>query len=262
MKFKLALVQTNCFLGDENQNLEKARGFVTEAVSRGAQLVIFPEMYLTGYALKEETAKHALLPDSPFLSEVRALATGNNVTIIMGYPEMDQGSGLVYNSVYFTDRSGKSKVQRKIHLVRGETGIFEAGKNLQTFDTPLLKIGIMICYDLYFPEVARILALKDVDIIVVPSADWYPFDRLVEKLIPARAIENSVYVAYCNRVGTEDKFHFFGRSCIVDPRGNILREASDQNEVIVGEIDSVLAKQVREDMGFLRDRRPQMYGAA
>jgi len=260
MKLKLALVQTDCVLGDERSNLNKARTLVEETVAEGAQMVVFPEMYLTGYALKEKIKEHAQPSDSAFLANIEALARKHNIAIAMGFPELDRQSGRIYNAVYFVDKNGKSKVQRKIHLVRGETKYFQPGESAEAFDTTLLRIGIMICYDLYFPEAARILALANPDVILVPSADWYPFEKMVAKLIPARAAENSVYLAYCNRVGAEDSFHFFGRSCIVDPEGNTICESADQSEVLVGEIDSSFAKRIRQEMGFLRDRRPEVYG--
>jgi len=260
MKLKLALVQTDCVLGDETSNLNKARNVIERAADYGAQLVVFPEMYLTGYALKEEMKKHAQPPHSSVLAKVDALATKYSIAIAMGFPELDRDSGRIYNSVYFIDRNGESRVQRKVHLVGAESKYFDPGESIEAFDTSLLTIGIMVCYDLYFPEVARVLALRDADIILVPSADWYPFDKMVAKLIPARAVENSVYLAYCNRVGVEDNFHFFGQSCIADPRGNILCESTDQNELLLGELDSTLSKRVRREMGFLRDRRPEVYG--
>ena len=260
MKLKLALVQTDCVLGDESSNFMKARKAVERARAQGAQLVVFPEMYLTGYALKEEMRKHAHAHESPLLAQIGKLATENSVAIAMGFPELDRTSTKIYNSVYFVDRNGESKVQRKMHLVRGEANYFEAGEVLEVFETSLLRVGMMICYDLYFPEVARILALNDADIILVLSADWYPYDKVVAKLIPARAVENSVYLAYCNRVGVENGFHFFGRSCIIDPRGDVICESADQTDLLVGEVDSTLPKRVRQEMGFIRDRRPEVYG--
>jgi predicted amidohydrolase len=110
------------------------------------------------------------------------------------------------------------------------------------------------------PENARTLTLKQADIIVIPSADWIPFDRLVDKFLPARAAENCVYLAYCNRVGVENEFRFFGKSRVVDPSGNTVCQGTDQEELLTAEVDSTLPRQVKEEMGFLRDRRPQVYG--
>ena len=260
MKFKLALAQTDCALGNQSVNLEKARNLITEAVGRNVQLLVFPEMYLTGYALEEQTLKHAQFLDSSALSEVCGLAKKNSIALAMGYPELDRQSGRVHNSVCLVDRNGAIRgIQRKIHLYGKEKKYFEAGDRIDTFDTSLGRIGIMICYDAYFPETARTLVSKDAEIILAPSADWFPFDRFVDRLIPARAAENSVYVAYCNRVGIEPEFHFFGRSRILDPRGSILGEAAEHEELLVAEVDPAFAKLVREETGFLKDRRPQVY---
>ena len=260
MKFNIALAQTDCILGDERANLRKARDMVAQASSHGARLAIFPEMYLTGYALEEETTSHAQLPDSPWLSEVRALAMQNSIALAVGYPELDPRTQKVYNSVCLVDGDGAIRgTQRKIHLYGKEKKYFEAGESIETFDAPLASLGMMICYDLYFPENTRTLTLKNADLILVPSADWTPFDEFVDKFVPARAAENSVYIAYCNRVGDEKEFHFFGKSRLSDPRGNIVCQGTDREELLIAEVDPGLSSQVKAETGFLKDRRPQIY---
>jgi predicted amidohydrolase len=259
MRFKIGLAQTDCVLGDEAKNLEKARSLISKAATENVQLIVFPEMYLTGYAL-QDALQHAQLPDGPFLTEVRQMAKHDRMAIALGYPELDRQSGKIYNSICLVDKDGSLRgIQRKTHLYGNEKALFQAGDKIQSFDTSLGRIGIMICYDLYFPETARSLALTGAEIILAPSADWFPLDKLVDRLITARAAENSVYVLYCNRVGNEAEFHFFGRSRILDPRGGTLGEATEHEELLTGEVDLTLVSHVREETGLLKDRRPQVY---
>jgi predicted amidohydrolase len=259
MKFKIGLAQTDCVLGEETKNLEKARSLVSRAAKENVHIIVFPEMHLTGYAL-ENVSRHAQLTNGPLLSEVYQMAKQERMLIALGYPELDPHSGKVYNSVCLVDNDGSLRgIQRKTHLYGKEKTKFQAGDKIEPFDTSLGRMGIMICYDIYFPETARSLVLSGAEIILAPSADWFPLDKLVDRLITARAAENSVYVLYCNRVGVEAEFHFFGRSRILDPRGGSLGEATEREELLTGEIDLTFARNVRKETGLLEDRRPQVY---
>lgn len=259
MKFRVGLAQSDCVLGDEVKNLEKARSLISHAAKENVQLVVFPEMYLTGYAL-ENISSHAQLTDGPLLSEVYQMAKQERMVIALGFPELDPHSGRVYNSVCIVDKDGSLRgIQKKTHLYSKEKTAFQAGDKIESFETSLGRMGIMICYDVYFPETARSLVLSGAEIILAPSADWFPLDKLVDRLITARAAENSVYVLYCNRVGVEADYHFFGRSRILDPRGSTLGEAAEHEELLIGDIDLTFARHVRDELGLLEDRRPQVY---
>ena len=193
------------------------------------------------------------------------LAKEKKVFLAFGFVEKAEKDGkqVLYNSVALIDRDGVPLGQyRKSHLVDGpETASFEKGTEYSVFDTEIGKIGIMICWDTAYPEVARILALKGAEIILVPAAWEAPFDEDWDIVQCARSFDNVLYVASCNHVGTDRELTFFGKSKIVGPVGRTIKQAGSGEEVIRAAVDLDLLPELRNDFYvLLRDRNPNTYG--
>lgn len=121
------------------------------------------------------------------------------------------------------------------------------------------KFGMLICYDIYFPEAARILALKKARLILVSSADWKPLETVVRRFIPSRALENNLHIVYVNRAGVEGDYHYFGESCIANPKGDIICRLSDREGFLVKEIDVGETQPPELSTFCLENRRPDIY---
>ena len=259
----LSLAQMDVLLGDWEANLKQALAFIEEAADRGSELVILPELWSTGYALDRigELSSHTEV----ILAELCGLASRRSLWLIPGsLPE--SGKEGVYNTAFVISPSGKVVSRyRKIHLfpLMEEDKYMEAGRNLVLAETPWGKVGLMICYDLRFPELARSLALKGARLLVVP-AEW-PGARLEHwrTLLRARAIENQFFVAGVNagvnRVGSSDELEFLGSSAIIDPWGQTVVEGGPFPVLLNAEIDLSMVEEVRRKLPCFRDRVPSLY---
>ena len=189
------------------------------ARAQGAGLVIFPEMFLTGYNIGDAVRRLAEPPDGPAFGRASAIAREKGVALLYGYPEREGDK--FYNSALLIDRNGKRVANyRKTHLYGSEDKRrFEPGDALGVVDLDDLRIGILICYDVEFPEAVRALALAGAELIVVPTALMEPFGLVARTVVPARAYESQVYVAYSNLCGREGNLTYCGLSCIVGPDG-------------------------------------------
>lgn len=271
MTFLLAAAQFNPRLGDNTANTARMVGMLGEAAARGAQLVVFPECAVTGY-------NFANLADASAAAEpldgasVRALIAASrdcNTHVVVG--TLRRADDNVYNTALLIGPRGMIGSYDKAHLplcgvdkfaARGNTGFV-------VHDTPLGRIGMLICYDLRFPEAARALALRGADIIALPTNWPIGAETAPEFMVRARAFENRVFVAACNRVGEERGAGYIGRSCIADPAGKHLADASATGEeIIYAEVDVAQARRKRLviapgefEMDFFNDRRADLYAS-
>jgi predicted amidohydrolase len=239
--------------------LDEAAG---RAARAGAGLLVAPEMYLTGYALPDHAVAALAEPaDGPGAARVAAIATAHGLAIAYGYPELGPG-GAVFNSVQLVGADGARLAgYRKTHLFGDfESRVFRPG------DTPVvqarlngLTVGLLICYDVEFPEAVRAHALAGTDLLVVPTALMRPYDFVPHTLVPARAYENQMYVAYANRQGAEGEFDFTGLSCLAGPDGVVRARAGAGPDLVLGDADPELLRASRLELPYLRDRRPELY---
>ena len=261
MKFRIALAQTEPCLFDKDANLEKAERFIRQAASAGAALVMFPELYLTGYTLGERAAQMAETTAGPGVCRAAAMARAHGVAVMMGYAELDASTGCAYDAVFLADREGQVVGSyRKIHLYRQENEWFVAGTRPGVFEFALGRVGLMICYDIEFPEMPRLLALQGADWLAVPTGNMRPYERPQAVYLQARALENHVWVASVNRVGREGEIDFFGESAVSDPLGNIVAQAGQAETLLVADIDLGLNARARLYGDYLAERKPQLYG--
>jgi omega-amidase len=261
---KIAVAQIACLLGDPEANLAKVHDFSRRAKEAGAELIAFPEMTDTGYAMPV-IQKHASHWKTGFVPGLQQIATKLSIAIVSGVSERAASS--IYNSQVFVDaKGGIAAKYRKTHLYAvapvEEQTCFAPGDSFASFKLGGLNFGFSICYDLRFPEMYRKLVTEqNVGTFLISSA--WPFPRVehFKVLAQARAIENQAYVIASNRVGKDDDLWFCGNSAIIDPRGVVIAAASaDREELIHADLSEDLVRSVRQRVQSLGHRRQDLYG--
>jgi predicted amidohydrolase len=229
------------------------------AADRGAGLVIFPEMFLTGYNIGDAVFRLAEPADGPSAAAAVQIARETGVALLYGYPE--KVDGRLFNSACLINSAGEPVAHyRKTHLYGSEEKrLFEPGDSLVAAELGGLTVGILICYDVEFPEAVRLLALSGAGLIAVPTALIQPFDVVARTMVPARALENQVYVAYAGMCGSEGNMGYCGLSCIVGPDGRLLAQADTEPALMVAEIDPTAVTDGRKSNPYLADLRPALY---
>lgn len=258
---KIAVYQGEGVKGEVARALDTMAMSAAAAAARGAGLVIFPEMFLTGYNIGDAVFALAEPADGPAAAAVARIGRDSGVAILYGYPE--RSGDRVFNSAGLVSSAGKRVADyRKTHLYgREEKRLFHRGDSLRVAELDGLKIGILICYDVEFPEAVRALALTGADLIAVPTALIEPFDIVARTLVPARAFENQVYVAYAGLCGREGGLGYCGLSGIVGPDGRELARAGAAPALLMAEIDPAALPKGRKANPYLSDRRPDLYAA-
>lgn len=256
---RVALVQMDIALGDPQTNRQRATTLVREAAT-GADLVMLPEMWTTGYALQALAGNLADQGGQPTGALLARLAQECGVYIAGSVA--DERAGKVYNlATVYGPRGERLGGYDKSHLVpmMDEHLYLHAGEAAAIVDLGEAKAGLAICYDLRFPELFRTLALGGAQVMLIP-AEW-PAQRLHHwrTLLMARAIENQCFVLACNRVGRDASNQFPGHSMIIDPWGNILAEGGEGEEIVRAEIDLTQVAEIRARIPVFRDRRPGIY---
>lgn len=258
---KISCIQMDMRLGEVDYNFDRAEKLIRETAAQNApDTVVLPELWSTGFFPKE-LAPCADREGERTKAVFSALAKELNINIICGSVVTARAEGF-FNTAYVFDRSGAVVAEYdKTHLFTpsGEHEYFQAGHHICRFELDGKKCGIIICYDLRFPELTRTLALEGIDLLFIP-AQW-PEKRTMHlmTLARARAIENQMFVALCNSVGTAGETHCGGHSAIIDPWGEYLARAWDGEETITGEADFTVIDGIRASINVFRDRRPELY---
>lgn len=239
---------------------------VQSARRDGADLVVLPEFFNTEYFAQYRDLSYldygeAL--DGPSLTEVAKVARSENVWVVATILER-QRAGYFYDTAVLIDRLGVRRgVYRKTHPAATdslEKIYFRFGTRFPVFAVEGWRVGVLICYDLYFPEVARCLTLRGAELLLAPFATLE--EPAWKELNVTRAFENGCYVASCNKVGVEGDWNFPGRSMISGPDGSIVAHADqDQEQVVTGQVDFSLVELWRRKNPVHRDRRPDLYSA-
>ncbi len=229
------------------------------AKAGGADLLILPEMYLSGYNIGPASARRQALPQAA-LEPAQAIARANAIALVFGYPELVGDA--VANSAALIGPDGALLLNyRKTHLFGAlDREMFACiGDSFGIAELNGYKIGLLICYDIEFPEPARTLALAGADILLIPTAQMQPYTQVARHLIPTRAYENQLYVAYANHSGADDGLDYVGLSSICGPDGAILAAAGQDEELLFASVDKSHHGKVRETDPLLHDRRPELY---
>ena len=257
---RVALAQIVCEVGNVAANCNTLQRVAKQASEEGCDAVVFPEMVDTGYDMKTIVEKASTWESGP-LQLLEELASQLGIWIVCGLSERERND--VYNAVAVIDRKGRLAARyRKAHLFStvGEERFLKRGNSLTLADVEGMQWGIMVCYDLRFPEMARSLALQGAEVIVVPSA--FPFPRINHwcTLLASRAIENQLYIIGANRAGADRDLWFCGSSRVVDPYGVLVASAPEVGEkLLFAEIVKGRVSEVRSSMPVFEDRRNELY---
>jgi 5-aminopentanamidase len=258
---RIALLQAPGTPGDVPANLDAVRRAAHEAAEGGARLLVLPEAFVTGYNIGAELLLALAEPaDGAHVRALREIAAGAGVAVLCGYPELEGDE--VYNSAVLVDRDGTVLLNyRKTHLYGDlDRGAFKAGDRLApVVEIDGVRVGVLVCYDIEFPEAARALALAGAQLIAVPTSLMDPSGWIAETLVPARAAENQVFVAYCNRVGTEGDLDYVGLSCVAGPAGGPVLSAPREAMLLYADVDPAEIDAAKGRHDYLRDRRPGLY---
>lgn len=267
---RVALAQMEPRIFEKKRNLERAGELLRIAAHRGAKLVILPECATTGYVFnsREEALPLAENIPGPSTNALAKICGELQLHVVVGLLESD-GDHL-YNAAALIGPQGLLGSYRKAHLpllgvdrfVDGGSGPFKA------FNTPVGKIGLLICYDATFPEASRALALGGAEIIALPTNWPSGRDKVPAFVVNSRALENRVHFLACNRVGTERGFTFIGKSKIADATGETLASADSFEEIVYADLDLAQARTKTTvftpgqfELHLFEDRRPELYGA-
>ncbi|MFJ4921753.1 carbon-nitrogen hydrolase family protein [Streptomyces sp. NPDC088725] len=259
---RTALLQSSGSPGSVAGNLTVLDEAAGRAAHAGAGLLVCPEMFLTGYAIGEDVARLAEPAAGPGADAVAEIAVRHGLAVLYGYPERD--GERVFNAAQLIGPDGTRLANyRKTHLFGPfERAWFTPGEQpVVQAEVGGVRLGIMICYDVEFPENVRAHALAGTDLLLVPTAQMRPFEFVAETLVPVRAFENQMYVAYVNRTGQEGEFDFVGLSCLAAPDGVPGARAGRGDELLIADADPELLRASREANPYLRDRRPGLYAS-
>lgn len=267
--FMISLCQTPV-ANDKELNLKFAREYIEETVSTGSQLIALPEMFNCPYS-KEYFGSYAEeFPQGQTIKMLSDLARKHSVYLVGGsIPEKEDNR--LYNTSFVFGPEGQLLAKhRKIHLfdidIPGQISFKESetlssGETITIFETPFCRIGVAICYDIRFPELTRLMALKGIQLLVLPGA----FNMITgpahwDLTMRARALDNQIFVAAVSPArDVAGGYVAYGHSIVVDPWGNVLAEADETPTIVTTVIDLKQLKLVREQLPLLKHRRPQIY---
>jgi N-carbamoylputrescine amidase len=279
---EIGVIQMRCSQ-DPSDNLENAIALIREAAAQGAQIICLPELFKTVYFCQEENHKYFQYAEpipGPTTERLSALAKELQVVIVASLFER-RAAGLYHNTAAVIDADGTLLgIYRKMHIPDDplfyEKFYFTPGDlGFRCWQTKYARVGVLVCWDQWYPEAARLTALRGAEVIFYPTAiGWHPSEKAEfgerqhsswETVQRGHAIANGCYVAVPNRVGHEapaggDGLDFWGRSFIADPAGQILAKAGDEKpEIVIANIDPKALDTQRTHWPFLRDRRIEAY---
>jgi len=242
--------------------LAALQGAAKRAVALGADLLIAPEMAVSGYNIGAARVAAAATPaDGAVPLAMQRIARETGIALLAGFPERG-ADGACYNAAHLTDRSGKPlATYRKSHLFGPvDRAQFAPGNAaMQPVDLLGWRVGIAICYDIEFPELARAMVLAGAEALLVPTANMLPFTSVPLRMVPTRAEENECYAAYANFCGSEGAFDYCGLSCLCGPDGGDLARAGPGEAMICADLSKAVLAATRAASTRLRDRRPELY---
>ena len=258
---RVALLQGPAETPDPQAGLAAVADAAARAAAAGARLLVTPEMSLTGYAIGADRVAALAEPvPGPLTDRVAAIAAEHGLAIAVGLPVRTPAG--VANTVVVVDSDGSLLAgYAKAHLygdvdrdafVPGDVGVVQ-------FRLDGVVVGLLVCYDVEFPEAVRAHALAGTELLVVPTGLMDPYGQVGTVLVPARAYESQVFVAYANRTGTEGEFVYCGASCVIAPDGAELARAGRGEELLLADVDPAALTASRRVNTHLADRRPELY---
>lgn len=265
---RIAAVQMNSQVGKIEKTIDAMKKWVESASIQNADLICFPEMCITGYAMPQSTGFSEGI-DGKSIAEILKMSEEHSMIISSGISEKD-GEDVHITQVIAED-GNVAGLYRKTHLGEREKVCYSAGNSIKTINTKKVKIGIQLCWESHFPEISSILALDGADIILMPHASGLPSHRrkdIWDKCVKTRAYDNTVYAVACNQIGDNGLGTVFGGGCcVVNPKGDTVAENyTGQENMIIADLTSDILDKLRKkeyesmkDLYFLNRRRPELY---
>jgi (R)-amidase len=254
---KIQLVQIPSEDGVTAPNVERILS-VIHAADPQTDLIVFPETCLMGFPSADEAKLVSEPVDGPALSKVLQAVKARDISVVLGFAELE--AGRFYNSTVLLSPQGVVLKYQKTHLWATDVGTFEPGKQLVTAVWNGVRVGILICFDIEFPENARALAAQGAELLLVTNGNMDPFGPVHRALIVARAIENQVFAVMANRCGEGGGLVFAGESVVVSPFGRIIASLGREEGSLVAEIDLAEVQQSRTEYSYLKQRRLPLAG--
>lgn len=256
---KVELAQLEGRDGDTAYNLERTVQAI-ETAADDSQLLVFPETYLTGFPTVDNVARIAEPLEGEVIATVHRAARRRGISVAVGVAEEDQGR-YFNTTVLITPEEGIALRYRKTHLWSGERAVFEAGDRLVTGLWKGIRVGLLVCYDIEFPETARALGQLGAELLIVTNGNFDPFGSTHRTCIMARALENQAFAVMVNRVGVgDDGLVFAGGSAVVDPFGDMQLEAGRKEARLSTRLDLDHLRRVREPYIYDRHQRLRLGG--
>ncbi len=254
---RLGLVQHAGSPDGVNGNLAIIEQAAAEAARRHIDLLVFPECFLTGYWRSGALGAIAASVDKPVIDRLEACASQTGVALVVGSYEL-RGQAVFNSAFCVMPREGCiARYSKRALYGEWERTVFTPGRSTTQFDYKGFKIGLLICYDVEFPELVREQARLGSDLVLVPTALMQPYAYIADYVVPARAIENQIFVAYANRIGGEGPFRYVGRSLICGPTGPVAgATAADDETMIAASLSRSVLQQSRDDFSYIVDVPP------
>lgn len=258
--WRIALAQLSCEEGNKEYNLVKIEQAIEEAYSQKADLLVLPEMFLTGFLPKSRLIELSESRQGESMKRIQTKLAKYPMHLVYTFPEF-VSEDIVYNTSCLIHLNGTPiEYYRKVHLFDDERYCVNRSNEWIDVKIDNVRIGILTCYDLEFPEAARVLALKGIDLLVAPSANMSPYEHRHRIFITSRALENHIFVAYCNRVGLNSRYEYHGQSAVISPNGDVLLDiGNDQEAVKVVEINISDVEKSKSVFNYIKERRPELY---
>lgn len=263
---RIAMVVCNAPVGEVRRNLETMKERVRAAIDGGAAIVCFPELNVTGYCNRKKPIKFAQTVPGRITDEILQLIASEDTVILFGMAEID-ATGNLFASHVVAKPDGTLGVYRKLHIAPPERATFIPGSTVPLFEAKGVRFGIQLCYDAHFPELSTQMAVNGADLIFIPHAS--PRGVAADKHrswmrhLPARAYDNSVFIAACNQIGKNcNGLSFPGNAVILDPSGNIITtHLADREGILFADLKAEDLDRVRghEMRYFFPNRRPELY---
>lgn len=247
---KVGILQSD---GARLRPAERLSALAEAITGQQLDLVVCPELFMSGYNVDSDLQELAEPADGPFARSVADLARQTGTAICYGYPERDGQA--IYNSALVVSKSGeKIANHRKLAIPPGfEQRFFASGDQLTEFDLTGVKCALVICYDVEFPETVRAACLAGAEVVLIPTALGAQWDQVAHRVVPARAFENGCYALYANHAGSEGDLTYAGASCIVGPDGRDVARADDQPQLITAALDAARVAAARQRLPYFAD---------
>lgn len=263
---RIAAVIFNSVVGHVQQNLERMLPWIEKAKTKGADLICFPELNVTGYSTDPIIKESAELIPGAISRQLEQMARENKAIILAGMAERDD-NGCLFASHLIVTPKGIAGIYRKLHIAPPERDLFSPGNRIPVFNLQGIRPGIQLCYDAHFPGLATRMAVDGADIIFMPHASprGTPQKKLDSWLrhLTARAFDNGVFIVACNQIGKNKKgLEFPGLAVVIGPSGNVLKNlTTDREDILVADLKTEVLSDVRDHKMryFLPNRRPDLY---